>query len=116
MSRHEAQTRVDAMRLLKAIPEIADDLQSGKLSLTIAAQAQSAFRMANSRRKKAGQEPLTAQEQKEVLLDLMTGTTREVDHKLAKHFPGTPKPECAIPVSAEITRYEFNADNQLSEN
>src|ERR1700744_4379627 len=40
MSRHEAQARVDAMRLLKAIPEIADDLQSGRLSLTIAAQTQ----------------------------------------------------------------------------
>jgi len=116
MSRHEAQTRVDAMRLLKAVPEVADDLQSGRLSLTIAAQAQSAFRMENMRRKKSRQELLAEQEQKAVLLDLMSGTTREVDQKLAKHFPKTPKPECAIPISEEFTRYEFNADNKLSEN
>src|SRR6185312_6655411 len=116
MSRHEAQTRIDAMRLLKTIPEIADDLQSGKLSLTIAAQTQSAFRMENTKRKKAGQDLLTEDEQKTVLLDLMTGTTREIDQKLATHFPDTPKPECAIPVSAKMTRYEFNADNELSEN
>jgi len=116
MSRHEAQIRVDAMRLLKAIPEIADDLQSGKLSLTIAAQTQSAFRMENARRKKSGLKLLSEDEQKSILLDLMTGTTREADHKLAKHFPNTPKPECAIPISAETTRFEFNADKELTEN
>src|SRR6185312_15115754 len=116
MSRHEAQTRVDAMRLLKAIPEIADDLGSGRLSLTIAAQTQSAFRMEDAKRKKSGQELLTESEQKAVLLDLMTGTTREADHKIAKHFPNNPKPECAIPVSADITRHEFNADTELTEN
>jgi len=116
MSRHEAQTRVDAMRLLKAIPEIADDLESGRLSLTIAAQTQSAFRMENASRKKTGQEPLTEHEQKAVLQDLMSGTTREADRKLATHFPNTPKPECAIPVSKDTTRFEFNADTDLSEN
>src|SRR5438874_1107914 len=63
-SRHEAQARIDAMRLMKVVPEIDQDIDSGKLSLTVAAQAQSAFRKENVRRKSCGEEPLTEDDQK----------------------------------------------------
>ena len=60
-SRHEAQTRIDAMKLMKIVPEIDSDIDSGRLSLTVAAQAQSAFRKEDSWRKAAGENPLTGE-------------------------------------------------------
>jgi hypothetical protein len=111
-SRHEAQARIDAMRLLKVIPEIDADLDSGKLSLTVAAQTMSNFRKEDVRRKAAGENPLSEDEQKAVLADLMSTSTREADRKLASHFPGQPQLEKTKPVSETLTRIEFNADKE----
>jgi hypothetical protein len=111
-SRHEAQARIDAMRLLKVIPEIDADLDSGKLSLTVAAQTMSSFRKEDVRRKAAGENPLSEDEQKVVLADLMSTSTREADRKLATHFPGQPQIEKTKPVSETLTRIEFNADKE----
>lgn len=107
-SRHEAQARIDAMRLLKAIPEIDADLDAGRLSLTVAAQTMSCFRKEDQRRTAVGQPPLSEEEQKTVLADLMSASTREADRKLATHFPNHPAPEIAKPVSQTLTRIEFN--------
>jgi hypothetical protein len=108
-SRHEAQTRIDAMRLMKSVPEIDADIDAGRLSLTVAAQTQSAFRKEDDRRAAAGEAPLTEEEQKNVLADLMSASTREADRKLATHFPDQSQSERTKPVSAEVTRIEFNA-------
>jgi hypothetical protein len=110
-SRHEAQARVDAMRLLKAVPEIDADLDSGKLSLTVAAQTMSSFRKEDARRKNSGENPLSEEEQKAVLADLMNSSTREADRKLAAHFPDQPQAERTKPVSEELTRIEFNVNS-----
>jgi hypothetical protein len=109
-SRHEAQARIDAMRLLKIVPEIDADLDSGKLSLTVAAQTMSSFRKEDVRRKALGQSPLSEDEQKTVLADLMSVSTREADRKLAAHFPDQPQLERTKPVSQTLTRIEFNVD------
>jgi hypothetical protein len=111
-SRHEAQARIDAMRLLKIVPEINADLDSGKLSLTVAAQTMSSFRKEDVRRKAAGENPLSEDEQKAVLADLMSASTREADRKLAAHFPNQPQLEKTKPVSETLTRIEFNADKE----
>jgi hypothetical protein len=111
-SRHEAQARIDAMRLLKVIPEIDADLDSGKLSLTVAAQTMSSFRKEDVRRKAAGESPLSEDEQKTVLADLMSASTREADRKLATHFPGQSQFEKTKPVSETLTRIEFNANKE----
>jgi hypothetical protein len=109
-SRHEAQARIDAMRLLKIVPEIDADLDSGKLSLTVAAQTMSSFRKEDARRETAGESPLSEEEYKTVLADLMSASTREADRKLATHFPGQPQLEKTKPVSENLTRIEFNAN------
>jgi hypothetical protein len=111
-SRHEAQARIDAMRLLKIIPEIDADLDSGKLSLTVAAQTMSSFRKEDARRETAGENPLSEEECKTVLADLMSASTREADRKLATHFPAQPQLEKTKPVSETLTRIEFNADTE----
>ena len=109
-SRHEAQARIDAMRLLQIVPELDADLDHGRLSLTVAAQAMSCFRKEDLRREAAGEKALSEEEHKVVLADLMSASTREADRKLATHFPDQPQSEKAKPVSATSTRIEFNAD------
>jgi hypothetical protein len=109
-SRHEAQARIDAMRLLKVVPEIDADLDSGKLSLTVAAQTMSSFRREDLRRKTTGEKPLSEEERKTVLADLMSSSTREADRKLATHFPDQSQLERTKPVTKDLTRIEFNAD------
>jgi hypothetical protein len=111
-SRHEAQARIDAMRLLKIVPEIDADLDSGKLSLTVAAQTMSSFRKEDARREALGASPLSEEEQKVVLADLMSVSTREADRKLAAHFPDQPQLERTKPVSETLTRIEFNANTE----
>jgi hypothetical protein len=108
-SRHEAQARIDAMRLLKIVPEIDADIDAGRLSLTVAAQTMSAFRIEDRRREAAGEAPLSEDEHKTVLADLMSASTRDADRKLATHFPNQPQPERTKPVSETVTRIEFNA-------
>jgi len=115
-SRSEAQVRIDAMRLTKAIPEVIEDIDAGRLSLTVAAQAQSAFRRENVRRRKMGKPQLNEDEQKTVLEDLMSISTRQADRKLATHFPNQPPPEKVIPLSDNLTRIEFNAETDEMKN
>jgi 5-methylcytosine-specific restriction endonuclease McrA len=109
-SRHEAQARVDAMRLLKVVPEIDADIDAGRLSLTVAAQTMSNFRKDDKRREDLGLPTLSDEERKTVLADLMNSSTREADRKLAFHFPDQPQSEKTRPVSETITRIEFNAN------
>jgi hypothetical protein len=112
-SRHEAQARIDVMRLMKVVPEIDADLDDGRLSLTVAAQAMSAFRIEDARRERAGEALLTEEEHKTVLADLIGSSTREADRKLATHFPNQAKPEQTKPVSEAVTRIEFNVNAEL---
>jgi hypothetical protein len=107
-SRHEAQTRIDVMRLMKVVPELDADLDAGRLSLTVAAQAMSAFRIEDARREAAGEAQLSEEEHKTVLADLISSSTREADRKLATHFPNQAKPERTKSVSESVTRIEFN--------
>lgn len=108
-SRHEAQARIDAMRLLETVPEIDADLDAGRLSLTVAAQTMSSFRKEDQRREASGIAALSDAERKIVLADLMSSSTREADRKLATHFPNQPQFEKTKPVSESVTCIEFNA-------
>ena len=93
-------------RLLKIVPEIDDDLDAGRLSLTVAAQTMSSFRREDQRREAVGENPLSEEERKTVLADLMSASTREADRKLAAHFPNQPQTERTKPVSETLTRIE----------
>lgn len=85
-SEAEAHIRIQAARLTQSIPEATQFIESGELSLSVAASAQSHFRKENLRRKELGKPVLNIQEKREVL-ELVTGASRrEAEHSLNIHF------------------------------
>jgi hypothetical protein len=112
-SRHEAQARICAMRLMREFPSVERDIESGKLSLTVAADTQSAFRRESAARKKKGARPMTRDEKQAVLNEILESSTRQADRALAARFPDQPLPEKVKPVSATETRIEFTAGEGL---
>lgn len=66
-SEAEALLRIRAMRLVKALPEIEGQIQTGLLSISNVAEVQNQFRRENDRRKKLAIAPLELSEKKEVL-------------------------------------------------
>jgi 5-methylcytosine-specific restriction endonuclease McrA len=96
------------MRLLKALPELEPQIQSGELSLSVAAKAQSYFREESKRRR------IDVREKKETVQALFGLSTRECERKLAALSP-----EAALPkerersVTDELTQIQFLADRAL---
>lgn len=85
-SEAEAHIRIQAARLTQTLPEVAEKIQSGELSLSVAAAIQSHFRKENIRRKEQGASSLSLHEKREVL-DLVTGSSRrDAEHDLNIHF------------------------------
>lgn len=85
-SEAEAHIRIQAARLIQTLPEVAAKIQSGELSLSVAAVAQSHFRKENLRRKEQGNSALNIQEKRK-LIDLVTGATRrEAEQNMNSHF------------------------------
>ena len=72
-----AQRRIDAMRLLRDLPELEEKLQSGSLSLSVLSQAQKFFRTEAKIEK-----PLEPRAKLELLAELEGKSTREVDREL----------------------------------
>jgi hypothetical protein len=100
----EAYRRISAMRLLKALPELEEKVESGSLSLTAAAQAQSRFREEDVKRKAEKKNPLTTDEKREITLSLLDTSTREAEKKLDLAFPESKKPKkLEITLSPELT-------------
>jgi hypothetical protein len=103
-----AYRRIQAMRLLKSLPELEPQIQSGALSLSVAAQAQSYFREESKRRR------IDAREKKETVEALFGLSSRECERKLAALSP-----EAALPkereriVTDELTQIQFLADRAL---
>lgn len=96
-SEPEAYLRIQAMRLLRAVPEAEEKLQTGQLSLSVAGEIAGAARR---EKLKAGETALLVQE--------LTGASkREAEKRLAARFPQTPKPEQARPVSKDLLEIRF---------
>lgn len=85
-SEAEAHIRIQAARLIQALPEVTNLIESGAMSLSVAATTQSHFRRENQRRKDLGQANLSVQEKREVL-NLVSGQSRrEAEQSLNTHF------------------------------
>ncbi len=104
-SESEAHIRIQAMRLIKVMPTVERQIESGEISLSVAAQAQSCFR----------REKLSGTEKVKIVNDLLGTSTREAERKLAARFPSKPRLEVEKPVSADLTRIEFTATKQQLE-
>lgn len=74
-----AQRRIEAMRLLRAVPEVESKLKEGRLNLTTAAQIQSFFRQETH--------PSSHQEKLELLESLENKPSKDVERELIKRNP-----------------------------
>ncbi len=105
-----AHRRISAMSLLKVLPEIEEQIQSGELSLSVAAQAQSFFREEGRSR------TVSVEEKKETVASLMGLSTRECERKLAAISPLAALPrERERVVTEDLTQIQFLADRELME-
>lgn len=101
LSETQTQTRLQAMRLLKDVPEIAPKLDTGEISLSVAAKAQGCIQ----------REKIV--EKKEFAALFVGASVREAEKKIATLFPERPRPERAKPVSGQLTRLEFHATVEM---
>lgn len=109
-----AQRRIEAMRLIRDVPEVEEKLQKGELSLTVASQVGTFFRQETQRRREQKVEPIT-RDDKLSLLETLKGTSRrECERKLAEIAPETCIPkEKTRPINDEKTLIQFTAGKNL---
>jgi hypothetical protein len=106
----EAHVRIQAMRLIKALPEVESNLEGGSLSLSVAASIQGTFR----RQEKLNGAPLDEEEKRVVVQSLLGSSTREAERKLVEFYPQAKiERESAKPVAEERTRIQFAASKEL---
>lgn len=77
-----AHRRIQSMRLLGNHPEIAPRIESGELSLCVAAKTQSFFRKENQRLREAGAAHLSMDVQSQVIQSMLGSSARECEQKL----------------------------------
>ena len=86
-SESAAQRRIQAMRLIKEIPEVEEKIETGRLSLTVASQVQSFFRQENKKRKKENAPRLNPKEKLDLVKKLEGTSSRTCEKKLAAIAP-----------------------------
>lgn len=104
-----AQRRIEAMRLLRDLPEVEGKIEAGAISLSVAAQVQTFFRQ---EAKKSG-EARTAEQKLALLEDLENRSSRDVGRQLAALAPELPKCDRRRWVSAEKIELRFEVDADL---
>ncbi len=115
-SESAAYRRIQAMRLMKSIPEIEEKLETGALSLSVASQLQTYLHQEDKKRKVEKKAPVT-QSEKQTLIQTLQGTSaRECEQKLAKLSPETSLPkEKTRPITDERVLIQFTAGKDLLE-
>jgi 5-methylcytosine-specific restriction endonuclease McrA len=108
-SEAETKSRIDAMRLIRELPQIEEHVTSGELSLTNLVKAKSFFRQ----EEKAG--PMGMKEKLEVIDTLKNKSTREVEKVLLAQASVEPPAvkEKIRQVTAEVAEVKFAADDNL---
>jgi hypothetical protein len=99
--------RLQAMRLMNAIPEVEQKLEDGQLSVTNALKAHQVFKAESKQR----QVPL--EEKRQVLASLENMSTRAAEKVLAEKYPMTQRPPEKIkPVAQNQNLIQFYVDDQ----
>jgi hypothetical protein len=101
-SEAEAHTRIQAARLTQALPEVTSLIQSGEMSLSVAATTQSHFRKENLRRKEQGKSSLTLEEKREVVSLVAGSSRREAEQNLNIHFAQTSSRTLSLQAGPEL--------------
>ncbi|MDR3606696.1 MAG: HNH endonuclease signature motif containing protein [Oligoflexia bacterium] len=112
-SESAAQLRIDSMRLLRELPQVEAQVQSGELTLSVLVQAQKFFRQ----EAKLGR-PVSVTQKQEVVQSLEGKSTREAERTLLAMSPEPEKhrPETVRPVSADFSEVRLNLSNETLEN
>jgi len=82
-SESAAYRRMQAARVLLAVPNVACKLESGELGLTVLSKVQTFIR---ADEKRTGQQ-ISTQEKSEILSKVESCSGREAEYRLAQHFP-----------------------------
>jgi hypothetical protein len=112
-SSDQAWRRVEASRLLSEIPEIEEEINSGRLNLTNIGLAQALFK----KEKRVAQKPFSLEKKKEVLNQIAGKSTRQAAKIVWSHST-LPIPEFREQVRAltdEFCEYNFKADKETQE-
>lgn len=105
-SEDAAQARILAMRLTRAVPRVEAKLESGELSLAVAASIGASFR----REEREGRAVL---EKERIVESLVNASARQAERILATEFPRAAPREREKAISASHTKIEFVADAEL---
>lgn len=108
-SEAETKSPIDAMRLIRELPQIEEHVASGKLSLTNLVKAQSFCRA------EAKAAPMGVKEKLEILDSLKNKSTRQAEKILFAQASVEPAPvkEKIRQVTAELAEVKFAADDEL---
>ena len=106
----QAYRRIQAMRVLREVPEIEEKIDQGKLTLTQITQAQEYFR---SEKKKGV--PLSQEEKQEVLNEIETKSTRETEKYFIKLSPELAAKDKTRLIDEERVEIKFVANQKLLE-
>jgi hypothetical protein len=99
--------RLQAMRLMTAMPEVEQKLEDGQLSVTNALKAQRLFTAESKQRQ------VPTQEKREVLESLKNVSTRSADKVLAEKYPAVQTlPEKVRPVAKNQNLIQFYVDDE----
>ena len=119
-SESAAYRRMQAARVLLAVPHVACKLESGELGLTVLSKVQTFIR---ADEKRTG-EKLSTQEKSDILAKVESCSGREVDYRLAQHFPevaAVPSEkvraigESQVSVQLTFTREQFDKLKRIQE-
>ncbi len=111
-SESQASERLNAMRLLKAVPEVKERLQDNKINLTVAASAQRFFQ----NEKKEFNKTYTPEQKLEVIQKLENASKREAEKVFIEYSPEYKKPEEKLRiVSSTETEAKFIIDQELED-
>ncbi len=113
-SESAAYRRIQAMRLIKAVPEAEQSLENGDLSLSVASQLQTFIQNEEKRRKTQDQVPISPEEKQSLITQLQGVSARQCEQKLAELSPeaGLPK-EKTRPLTDDKFLIQFTAGRDL---
>ncbi len=104
--------RIDAMRLIKEMPELEEKIQEGSLSLSTVARAQSFFKKEQSA---TPNKPVSQIDKQEIMAKLENKSTRQVEKELLS-LSSTPEAhfhERVKPVTPQLSEVKFYATDEL---
>lgn len=113
-SESSAQRRIQAMRLIKDVPEVEHKIQAGKISLSVASQMQSFFRKEDQQRLRQSSPKMKKSEKLKLVHTLQGSSARQCEQKLAKMAPEAVLPkEKTRPLTDEKVFLQLTINKQL---